>query len=203
MKQSTTRPHTMITITGALTLLLIAFSLLLTFWISEANLNWPLLSNVGQSFGLAATAFSGAALIGVVITVNLQRRQEMIMSEQAIRNLHLEIMRDAWGSPELLRSLEVVPAGQDDLAKRVAFLNIYFMYLRLGLNSRQVTLGEVEDLAAHSFSTSAGSFYWRRASLHVRRHFEPQFVDALDRAYERSLVRPEGIFINDEDLGKR
>lgn len=185
----------MLTVAALVTLALSAASPFVTVWISSADFEWQLLSDVGQSFGLAATILSGAALIGVVFTVSLQRRQKVIMAEQATRQMQLEIMREAWERPELLQSLEVVPPGQEELAQRVAFLNVYFMYLRMGVNTHHIRLAEAEDLALPCFSTPTGAFYWERAAAHMRRPFEPGFVRALDSAYQLSRVRPEGVFL--------
>ena len=172
----------------------------LTTALARFELEWPLLSNVGESYGAVATVLSGAALIGVVAAAILQARQTRISAEQAVRQMHLEIQREAWKDPNLLRATELVPLGREELARRFAFLNIYFMYLRMGYLSGHISIDEIEDLAAHSFSTSAGNYYWRRVSSHLHRHFERNFVQALERGFERSQEQLEGFFLDDEDV---
>jgi hypothetical protein len=154
------------------------------------------LSDVGQSYGPVATILSGAALIGIVATLILQSKQTRLIAEQAVRQTHLEIMREAWADPELLQALEVIPDGRHELARRFLFVNTFFMNLRMGWRSGQVSLAEIEDIAAHSFSTSAGTFYWKRVEPYLQRHFEPQYVGALGRGYARAQVRAEGAFLD-------
>jgi hypothetical protein len=114
-----------------------------------------------------------------------------------VRQMHSELMQEAWRDPQLLQALEIIPDGRHELARRYVYLNSYFMYLRMGLISGQVTADEIEDLAAHSFSTSAGAFFWQRTQ-HLQKHFEPEFLAAMARGYERSQVRAEGAFLNED-----
>ncbi|HST80675.1 MAG TPA: DUF6082 family protein [Kineosporiaceae bacterium] len=171
---------------------------LITSVVAGYDLNWPLLGNVGDSYGSIGAVLTSAALIGVVVTVNLQSRQNTVIAEQAVRQMQLEMMRELWRDPELLQALEIVPENRRELASRYVYINMYIMYLRMGLITGHVSAAEIEDLAAHMFSTSAGSFYWKHASDHLRRHFEKRFVQALTRGYERSTRRAEGVFLEDD-----
>jgi hypothetical protein len=174
----------------------IVASPLLTYGLSSYGFNWTVLSNVGQSYGPIATILSGVALIGVVATVNLQSRQTRVLAEQAIRQMQLELMREAWRDPDLLSALEVVPDGQGQKARQHAFLNTYFMYLRMGLMSGHISESEIEEISARCFSTSPGALYWQRGEEYLRRHFEDDFVKALDRGYARAQQRMDGVFID-------
>lgn len=172
---------------------------MISFLISSYPYNWATLSNVGQSYGLIGTVLSGAALLGVLVTVSLQRRQTRLSGEQAARQLHFDMMQQAWQDPALLEAIEVVPREQRELARQSAYVNFYFMYLRMGYRANSIGLGEIEDLAAHSFSTPAGRYYWERSEGHMRKHLEKQFIGALSRGYARAQTQPEGLFLTSPD----
>lgn len=176
--------------------ILILLSPFVSYYLAGYAVDWATLSNVGQSYGVVATILSGAALIGVVTTVGLQRKQTRIIAEQALRQAHVELMREAWTDLTLLQALEIVPEGKRDLARQFAFVNAHFMYLRMGLLYGHVSAQEIEDAAAHAFSTPAGDFYWRRMEEQLRRYFEPEFVAALSQGGRRAQNRPEGHFID-------
>ena len=183
----------------AAALLLISITIaspLFAHWLATYDVDWTTLSDVGQSYGAVAALLSGAALLGVVVTVSQQSRHNRASAEQAVRQMHFELMREAWEDAELLEAMEIVPAGEQLLAKRFAYINANFMYLRTGYLSGQVTLAEVEDIAAHSFSTTAGNYFWRRIENHFRRHLEWEFTEAMHRGFLRSQNSPEGFFLH-------
>ena len=105
-------------------------------------------------------------------------------------------MQRAWQEPLLLETIENIPPGRTDLARQCVYLNFYFMYLRMCYRNNTVTSAEIEDLAAHSFSTPAGKFYWTRVGEHMRTHFEKGFTNALNVGYARAQAKPEGFFLD-------
>jgi hypothetical protein len=176
--------------------ILIAISPFIASWISNYHLNWPKLSNVGGSYGPVSSILSGAALIGIVVTVALQRKQTNAATEQSVRQMQLDLMQIAWEDPSLIRALENIPKGHEELAKQSVFLNMYFMYLRMGYRSGQVSRDEIFDLATEHFSTDAGTYYWKGSRGHMRRHFEAGFVTALEEAFEKSQREPTSMFLD-------
>ena len=170
---------------GLAALLFVALSImspLLFLWLSKIKIDWELLSLVGQSYGPIATLLSGAAILGVVATVRYQAKQTTVSAEQAVRQMHLELMREAWQDPDLMKVVQVVPKKRVELTRRGLFLNTYIMYLRMGWINGQISLSEVEELAGFSFSTPTGAYWWAQAGEYLKKHLERDFVEALVRA---------------------
>jgi uncharacterized protein DUF6082 len=185
---------------GLLLAVVTLLSPLLTSWLARYEADWNTLSLIGQSYGPAATILSGAALIGVIFTIRYQAKQTSVAAEQALRLMHLELLREAWRDPDLLQALTIIPQGKLEQARRGVFVNQFFQSLRMGWASGQVTLAEIEDLAAESFSTSTGSYWWGFVARdHMMKHEAPPFVAALDRGYERAQVRAVSPFLDEQD----
>jgi hypothetical protein len=163
--------------------------------VATFGLDWARLANVGDSYGPVSTILSGAALIGVVVALNLQRQQTGMLAEHAGRQMQMELMREAWSDPELLQAVEIVEPGQEKLARQSVYVNMLIMYLRMQFKSRQITQEELEDLCARHFSTEAGAYYWRQSRNLVEKYQDPKFFSALKRGYERSRRTPEGSFV--------
>ncbi len=51
--------------------------------ISAIRIDWARASDVGQSYGLLSAILSGAALIGIVVSLSWQRKQTSIAQRQA------------------------------------------------------------------------------------------------------------------------
>ena len=179
----------------AAAVVLIGVSPLINVVISRYSLDWVDMGNIGQSYGTVSTMLSGAALLGVVITLRTQVSQARVAAEHVVRSTHLELMREAWNDPSLLQALELVPEGQEESARSFVYVNLYFMYLRLGYLAKQISLSEIEDLAAHTFSTPAGRYYWSKMSDFQLKHLEPSYVEALTRGFQRATAQADGFFL--------
>jgi hypothetical protein len=70
-------------------------------WVGRSwNLNWGELSDVGQALG---ALLSGAALVGAVVSLRLQRRQTQVSAFEALRNVRMQLLQFAIENPQFLR----------------------------------------------------------------------------------------------------
>lgn len=172
--------------TGAL-LGLIAVSPLALAAAATVNLEWPVLSNVGQAYGAASSVLAGLALIGVTMSTILQARQTRLIREQAARELQLQIYGFAINDEEL--RLAIGPTFN----RQHLYVNIWMMYQRMRLQIRDGTFEEFKDISYEAFQGAAGRAYWSRARLHFLEHwtdtsFNRRFVASLEEAYQKALA---------------
>lgn len=154
---------------------------------AAVNLNWPLISNVGQAYGAASSILAGLALVGVAASTMLQARQTRTMTEQSARDLQLQILELAMRDEELRACIHPTTTKQH------LYTNIYMMYQRMRLQIHDGDFGEFAAIAYDSFQGEAGRAYWTRARAHFFEHwmntrFNRQFVNTLEDAYRRALA---------------
>lgn len=89
--------------------------------LTDAQLNWALLSNIGQSYGAISAVLSGLALCGIAISVTMQWRQSQLSQEAAARDRHLELVKIVLENPELGGKRR--ERYRDDAQFRVAMMN--------------------------------------------------------------------------------
>ncbi|WP_444950079.1 DUF6082 family protein [Micromonospora ureilytica] len=77
----------------------VLFSPAVLLWIGRRpGYDWPLLGNVGETYGAASAILAALALIGVVSSLVLQSREAKAAREQAKRALHTDLpgVPDEW-----------------------------------------------------------------------------------------------------------
>jgi hypothetical protein len=132
------------------------------------GMNWPELSNIGQSYSAAAALLSALALIGVALSLLAQNRDSRVALEQAIRSQHRDLVRMGFDSPLMWvisgsRGLRSEDPELRALQRRYANLWVQHwasMY-ELGVMSETAVRTE---LRRSLFSGDVGRDYWANTS---------------------------------------
>jgi hypothetical protein len=116
----------LIALGGFLALVLVAFSPLFLRWLTALpEMDWALLTNIGQTYGAASALLSAIALGGVAASLIYQAHEAKIARHDAMRTAHFELVRMSleeplymacWGGSELPAHLS--------RARQIAFANL-------------------------------------------------------------------------------
>ncbi|MEV5873988.1 DUF6082 family protein [Streptomyces sp. NPDC052101] len=158
--------------------------------------DWQSLSNVGQAYGFLSVIFSGAALIGVAVSLAYQAHQANISNEEERRAAHRELALMSINDPELLvcwqPSQSPLPLA---LARQLHFTHLivtqyYSDYLLKRVNGEATRV----QLEAH-FRGERARDHWGDRSVGWREFAEAsgearqiRFVDLMDEAYEKAVA---------------
>ena len=153
---------------------------------SYRGVDWSVASDIGQSYGAISAILAGLALLGVVGSVAMQSRQTKIQAQYSARQMHFEITREAWQNPEFLETLGNFSRWERKNLRQHSFINIYLMYLRMGVQSGEVSLSELEEIATEIFATEPGKRYWRQAEKYLAIHGDRDIFEALARSSRRA-----------------
>lgn len=168
------------------------------------GMNWPELSDIGQSYSAAAALLSALALIGVALSLLTQNRDSRVAREQAIRSQHRDLVRMGF-DPSLMwvvsgsRSLRSEDTELRALQRRYANLWVQHwgsMY-ELGVMSETAVRTE---LRRSLFSGDVGRDYWANTgslpyyngTRRIRRYYK-----IVNDEYNRAVSAgpPEKIYI--------
>jgi Family of unknown function (DUF6082) len=186
--------------------LVLTLPLLLQRFDAIYGLNWPRLSEIGQTFGAASAILSALALGGIGISLFLQAGQAKADRIQSIREFHLELLQMTIGDLELFGPClgSFGPPTLDGKRQHlfmVIVMNYAWMGYESGTISEQSLRGEV---LKKMFQGEIGRQYWneirpiaplaRRGTRRSRRFFEivqeeydePSYPDPLSST-ERSI----------------
>jgi hypothetical protein len=115
------------------------------------------------TLSIIATVISSVALIGVATGLILQARQLRANQVQAMRELHLEIMRIAIDNPTLAVSIvKDVDVGD---ATRGSFLNLTLKFLETGYSFKTISKASVSLQAARLFESEYSRVWWAQARV--------------------------------------
>ncbi|GGU94377.1 hypothetical protein GCM10010260_31770 [Streptomyces filipinensis] len=178
------------------TIATIALTPLVLKGLSFLGEDWQSLSNVGQAYGFLSVIFSGAALIGVAVSLAYQAHQTDISNEEERRAAHRELALMSINDPELLvcwaPSQSPLPLT---LARQLHFTHLivtqyYSDYLlkRVNDDATRVQLElhfRGERARDHWVDRSAG---WREFAEATGDARQIRFVDLMDEAYENAAA---------------
>ncbi|WP_433227765.1 DUF6082 family protein [Actinomadura formosensis] len=165
------------------------------------DVDWPLLSNIGQTYGAVSALLAAGALVVLGFSVALQAREVRHSREQAARSTQFELMRMILDDPVYR---EVVGWGaQEGLAsdefRRDIYLNLLLNWWRMLWEFKDMPEVEVREAARRDvFSGKAGRDYWRRqgekrllfAKTRRERRFEEIFAEEHAAAMVAEPVEP-------------
>lgn len=158
--------------------------------------DWQSLGNVGQAYGFLSVIFSGAALIGVAMSLAYQAHQTNISNEEERRAAHRELALMSINDPELLVCW---PPSQSPLPLTLA-RQLHFTHLIVTQYYSDYLLKRVNDEATRvqlelHFRGERARDHWVDRSVGWREFAEAtgdarqiRFVDLMDEAYENAVV---------------
>lgn len=158
--------------------------------------DWQSLSNVGQAYGFLSVIFSGAALIGVAISLAYQAHQTNITNEEERRAAHRELVLMSINDPELLACWQPTQSPLPlTLARQLHFTHLivtqwYADYLlkRVNDDATRVQLElhfRGERARDHWIDRAVGWREFAEATGEVR---QIRFVDLMDEAYKNAVA---------------
>ncbi|WP_328854126.1 DUF6082 family protein [Microbispora hainanensis] len=151
--------------------------------------DWLLLSNIGQTYGVASALLSVFALIGVSFSLILQARETKATREQALRALHGDLMRMAMDDP-LYRACwgPFFSADEEDGQKAHMYVNMIFNHWLLMWELRAITETHLREISRTVLEGPIGRRFWqdvralRMSSSGTRR--ERRFNRIIDAEYQ-------------------
>jgi hypothetical protein len=158
--------------------------------------DWQSLSNVGQAYGFLSVIFSGAALIGVAVSLAYQAHQTNISNEEERRGAHRELALMSINDPELLVCWS---PSQSPLPLNLA-RQLHFTHLIVSQYYSDYLLKRVNDEATRvqlelHFRGERARDHWVDRSIGWREFAEAtgdarqiRFVDLMDEAYGNAVA---------------
>lgn len=152
--------------------------------------DWTPLSEIGQAYGPAAAFLTVLTLVAVAYTSFLQLRTTRIMSRQAQRTAHFELIRLALDEPALVQADGTRWDGpEDDFALRLLILaNAWLTHWWALYNLGEMTDDELRGHARSFLEGEVGRRFWARDD-----HGYRDLRGRRNRAFAR---------IMDEELGR-
>ncbi|MFD0901709.1 DUF6082 family protein [Actinomadura sediminis] len=167
-----------------------------------SDVDWPLLSNIGQTYGAVSALLAAGALVVLGFSVALQAREARHAREQAARGTQFELMRMVLDEP-VYRDV-VGWSAQDGLTsdefRRDLYINLLLNWWRMQWEFKDMSEPEVRQAARRDlFSGNAGRDYWRRhgdlrrsfALTRRGRRFEEIFAEECAAAIASGPVGPQ------------
>ncbi|GIE48645.1 hypothetical protein Ani05nite_21790 [Amorphoplanes nipponensis] len=164
------------------------------------EVDWTVLGNIGQAYGLASALVSSVALVAVARTLSLQTRLNKISHLQAFRSMQAEVARFSFDHPdECLGMVGATTPEEQAAAKANIFRTLHARYFLAGLELGEFSEWEVRhEFAAGLFSTEGGRNWWRWARpgwVDPEAGASPtrvRFGRLLDEAFNARHAGPEG-----------
>lgn len=143
----------------------VLFSPVVLLWIGRRpGYDWPLLGNVGQTYGAASAILAGLALIGVVSSLRLQAREAKAAREQALRALHTDLLKMAIDDPALLECWGPIEDAADvEWFRKHVYANLIVSHWQLMWEVDVLAAPHLEVLADQFFKGQVGRRFWAEA----------------------------------------
>ena len=156
-------------VTVAAILALILLSPLLLNAIGKArNINWPLLGNVGQTYGAASAILSGIALIGISLSLVLQMRQTRTERIRLVRERQTQLLGIVLENPKVYApviGIGMDSGSTDDEIRQHFFATMWVNYSRLAYETGVLTEQMLrEEIFSPSFRQEPMRSWWASIS---------------------------------------
>jgi hypothetical protein len=184
-----------LTASAGLLLLVLISPLLLRILAGARGIDWPQLSNIGQTYGAASAILSGVALIGVSLSLLIQARQARAERIQVVRERHMDILRIALEDPEVyarVMGMDAESLGENTRA--FIFATILMNYGRMGYQMGVLTESAIRaDFFQGLFQSELGRAWWsQNRQLWIRNPVPErraqQFVRIADDEYHKAIM---------------
>lgn len=147
------------------------------------NFDWADAGEISQAGG---ALLSGAALVGVTISLRMQRRQNQISAFGALRSVRGSLLQFAIENPQFLR---LWGHGMDQKAREAAYTSMIFSYLKMAFTLRFLSERELVGFCRQVFAEPAVAEFWGFAREDYLNdpfpHESHRFAMIVDREYHR------------------
>lgn len=162
---------------------------------SAYDVNWTLLSEIGQSYTAAATLLSTVALLGVAYSLRLQAKQTALSQGQAIRQFQFELLRLGMSDP-LYAAVLSTDAGvgeTHDNFRQHVYITQWFRYLQFSYLSAEMTETTLEHaLERGLFSIPANRAWW----INARKAWISEAEGGRDPKVDRFIATVDRAFVS-------
>jgi hypothetical protein len=145
------------------------------------DLGW---GDVGEISEAGGALLSGLALVGVAVSLRMQRRQNQITAYEALRSVRGSLLQFAIENPRFLRLWGAGGEGAED----AAYVSMIFSYLKMAFALRFLSERELVGFC-RVFSEPAVAGFWAKARddyLNDASATESRgFARIVDREYQR------------------
>lgn len=137
-------------------------------------LDWPTLTDVGQTYTGIATILSGAALLGVVVSIRQQNRQFEQVRAQSIREIQFGLLQMAMEDNDL--ASVIAPIGWPGRSDHQTYRRSVYRTQWMRYVEYAYTTGDIGDAAARDivlneiFARQEGREWWSRARPYAVNH---------------------------------
>lgn len=182
---------------AAILALILLSPLLLSAIGRTRNINWPLLGNIGQTYGAASAILSGIALIGIALSLVLQIRQARTDRIRLVRERQTQLLGIVLDNPRVYAP--VIGIGMDadstdDEIRQRFFATMWVNYSRvayeIGVFTEQMLR---EEIFSPSFRQEPMRSWWASISPYwtdVRRlsRRDREFVRIASDEYRKTAL---------------
>jgi hypothetical protein len=150
-------------------LILVVLSPLALSGLTRYRSNWPLLSNIGQTYGAVSALLSSVALGGVVLSLLYQARDSHTAREQTTRSLQLELIKMQMDDPALMTA-SGAPWGLTIPSESAPIREFLYIQIWISYLYGSYIIGEVSEsslrytFANELLRSRAGRSYWEARS---------------------------------------
>ncbi|MFI6942573.1 DUF6082 family protein [Streptomyces sp. NPDC050418] len=175
-----TRQHLIWSLTGVAVLSVIASTPFLLVAVAPDGQNWGELSDISQTYGALSVLFSGAALLGVIVSLVYQARLSALERAETQRSVHRELLTMSFGDPDLIPCWPPWPQQVTATRwKQLAYINLiynsWYTDYRLGRSNEEVA----RTTLANHFRGQLARTYWE---MHVEEWREVTRAEGSRRA---------------------
>lgn len=158
--------------------------------------DWGELGDIATTYGAASAFLSVLALTGVAVSLVFQARETKASREQALRSLHVDLLRMAMDDEVYRRCWGPFFDTDDPDGQRAQmYTNMIVSHWQLMFELNAISEAHLRESAFVVFSGDEGRRFWsgsramRAAAADTRR--ERRFHQILDEEYQRAASAPD------------
>jgi hypothetical protein len=158
--------------------------------------DWQELGDIATTYGAASAFLSVLALTGVAVSLVFQARETKASREQALRSLHVDLLRMAMDDEVYRRCWgPFFDADDPDGQRAQMYTNMIVSHWELMFELHAISEAHLRESAFTVFSGEEGRRFWsgsramREVAADTRR--ERRFHQILDEEYERAVPAPD------------
>jgi uncharacterized membrane protein len=163
--------------------------------LAHSRINWRQLSDIGQTYGAVSAMLSSLALVGVIVSLLFQSRDNQNAREQTTRTLQFELLRMAMEDPALMTAGGApwdldIPSDSSSI-RQFLYVQIWTSFLGGNYTIGELPESAVRHIASHElFRSEAGRNYWAavgQVQIANSRGRRKQFFHILDNEYNKTM----------------
>jgi hypothetical protein len=141
--------------------LILVSPLALDLFPADHNAEWERLSFIGQTYGAASAVLSVLALGGIAVSLLLQSREAKAVREQALRALHVDLIKLALDDPLFLSCWGPFSGSTNvDDRRRHMYTNLIVSHWQMMWEVGGLTEKHLRLLAQELFAGDVGRRFW-------------------------------------------